>query len=55
MATRFCIEVAKAFGQGKCDLYDADEFGRLVSRYGSMKHLQTLGNDPSEMDGAKSV
>jgi hypothetical protein len=45
MAVRFCIEVAKAFGQAKSALYDAEEFGRLVARYGSMKHLQTLGRD----------
>jgi hypothetical protein len=44
MAVRFCIEVAKAFGQGQCAFYEADEFGRLVALYGSMKHLQTLGN-----------
>jgi len=43
MAVRFCLEVAKAFGQGKCAFYDAEEFERLVALYGSMKHLQTLG------------
>lgn len=43
MAVRFCLEVAKAFGGGECDFYDADEFSRLVALYGSMKHLQTLG------------
>ena len=43
VAVRFCLEVAKAFGQGKCAFYDADEFGRLMALYGSMKHLQTLG------------
>jgi len=40
---RFVIEVAKAFGAGKCSFYDPDEFARLVELYGSMKHLQTLG------------
>jgi hypothetical protein len=40
---RFCIEVAKAFGQGTCALYDAEEFERLMALYGSMAHLQTLG------------
>jgi hypothetical protein len=48
MAVRFCIEVAKAFGRGKCTLYDAAEFERLVSLYGSMKHLQTMGKKASE-------
>ena len=43
MAVRFCLEVAKAFGRRECTFHDADEFGRLVALYGSMKHLQTLG------------
>ncbi|MGB0389083.1 MAG: DUF1177 domain-containing protein [Ardenticatenaceae bacterium] len=43
MAVRFCLEVAKAFGQGKCPFYDAQQFKRLVALYGSMNHLQTLG------------
>ena len=43
MAVRFCLEVAKAFGQGKCNFYDAQQFERLVALYGSMTHLQTLG------------
>jgi hypothetical protein len=44
MAVRFCLEVAKAFGQSSCAFYDSVEFERLVALYGSMKHLQTLGN-----------
>jgi hypothetical protein len=47
MGVRCCIEVAKAFGQGKCAFYDAAEFERLVSRYGPMKHLQTMGKEAS--------
>jgi hypothetical protein len=43
MAVRFCIEVAKAFGSGRCDFYDREEFDRLVALYGSMQHLQSLG------------
>ena len=43
MAARFCLEVAKALGQGKSVFYDAEEFGRLVALYGSMRHLQTGG------------
>lgn len=42
-AARFCLEVAKAFGAGECRFYDAEEFARLQSLYGSMAHLQTLG------------
>jgi len=43
MVVRFCIEVAKAFAQGKCSFYDRDEFARLAALYGSMRHFQTLG------------
>lgn len=43
MAVRFCIEVAKAFGSGKCHFYDREEFDRLVALYGSMEHLQSRG------------
>ncbi len=44
-ATRFCIEVAKRFGVGTCPFYDTAEFDALVSRYGSMRHLQTMGDE----------
>ncbi|GAA0361375.1 DUF1177 domain-containing protein [Bacillus horti] len=44
-AVRFCIEVAKEFTNQKISFYDAPEFERLEKLYGSMKHLQTLGND----------
>ena len=43
MAIRFCLEVAKAFGESRCTFYDPEEFDQLVARYCSMKHLQTLG------------
>lgn len=43
MAVRFCIEVSKAYGLGRCRFCDAEEFERLVALYGSMQHLQTLG------------
>jgi hypothetical protein len=43
MAVRFCIEVAKALGRGRCAFYDGEEFERLVALYGPMTHLQTLG------------
>lgn len=42
VAVRFCLEVAKAFGRGECEFYDAEEFARLVALYGSMQHLQTV-------------
>lgn len=43
-AVRFCLEVAKAYGAGELALYDRDEYAELVSRYGPMRHLQTLGH-----------
>ncbi len=42
-AARFMIETAKAFGTGNCHFYDEEEYGHLMSLYGSMNHLQTLG------------
>ena len=44
LAARFAVEVAKAFTGGKCRFYDEAEFARLLSQYGSMRHLQTLGS-----------
>lgn len=42
-AVRFSVEVAKYYGEGKVSFYDPAEFDRLVSLYGRMNHLQTLG------------
>jgi hypothetical protein len=42
-AARFCIEVAKAFGEGNCRFYDEKEFALLEKLYGSMKHFQGSG------------
>ncbi len=39
---RYCIEVAKLYGQSKCDFYDRAEFKHLESLYGKMTHLQKL-------------
>ena len=44
-AARFMLEVAQAYGRKQCSFYDADEYARLQKLYGSMKHLQTLGNE----------
>lgn len=41
MAVRFCIEVAKEFGEGRCSFYDEEEFKRILALYGSMEHLKT--------------
>ena len=46
-ASRYCIEVAKAFTEGKCSFYDKEEFELIVKLYGTMKHLQTLGRGSS--------
>lgn len=43
LAVRFCIEVAKTFGQGKCAFYNEAEYARILKLYGSMHHLQTPG------------
>ncbi len=40
MAVRFCIEVAKAFGEGRCSFYNKEEFSKILSIYGSMEHLK---------------
>lgn len=43
-AVRFSIEVAKEYGVGKVDFYDKPEFELIKALYGTMNHLQTLGN-----------
>ena len=45
VATRFCIEVAKAFTAGQCAFVDPAHWEKLQRRYGSLGHLQTLGVD----------
>lgn len=47
LAAKFSIEVAKAYGEKQCSFYDEQEFQRLVSLYGPMNHLQTLGTQRS--------
>lgn len=41
---QFCVEAAKEFTAGKCSFYDKDEFEMIQKLYGSMKVLQTRGN-----------
>ncbi len=48
VAMRFCIEVAKLYGQGALPFYDEAEWQALQSRYGSMAHLQTVGHTEGE-------
>jgi hypothetical protein len=42
-ATRFCLEVAKAFGAGQCSFFDEQQFVHAQQLYGSLQHLQTMG------------
>lgn len=44
-AVRFCIEVAKEYTREQIQFYDTSEYEKLENLYGSMKHLQTFGND----------
>lgn len=44
-ASRYMLEVAKAFSKGTCHFYDEQEYAKIISKYGSMKHLQTLGKE----------
>lgn len=43
LAATYAIEVAKEFTQEKTAFYDKDEFAQLQALYGSLTHLQTLG------------
>jgi len=47
-AARFCIEVAKEYTAEKFEFYDVKEYEHLEKLYGSMKHLQTLGNEEDD-------
>lgn len=44
-AGRFVLETAKAYGRGNLNFYDKDEFQMITAKYGSMKHLQTKGEE----------
>ena len=39
-AARFCVEVAKAYTQGKCHFYNKEEYAHLLELYGDMKKFQ---------------
>lgn len=43
MAGRFVLEVAKDFGEDKCEFYNKEEFNRIVKLYGNLKKFQTMG------------
>ncbi|MCU5772071.1 DUF1177 domain-containing protein [Erwiniaceae bacterium BAC15a-03b] len=40
LTAKFAVEVAKEFGRGTCQFYDAEEYARLVAMYGSLGHLR---------------
>jgi len=42
---RFVLEVAKTYGAHKCTFFDEKQFTHMKNLYGSMKHLQTKGNE----------
>lgn len=42
-AARFCVEVAKEFSSNEKLFFDPEEYRKLFSLYGSMKHYQTKG------------
>lgn len=44
LAARYSIEVAKAFGEGWLNFFDAQEWDHLQRLYGSLAHLQTPGD-----------
>ena len=43
-AARYCLEVAKAYTEKRCQFYDEEEFKRIVKLYGRMNFLQTPGD-----------
>lgn len=43
MTARYCIEVAKVFGRKQCNFYNKEEYSKILAKYGSMKHIQTIG------------
>lgn len=43
LAARFAVEVAKGFGRGAAQFYAPEEWRRLISLYGRMTRLQSLG------------
>ncbi len=42
-ASRFMLEVAKAYTRGQCNFYDKKEFELIQKKYGDMSHFKTFG------------
>lgn len=51
-AGTFMVEAAKAFTADDCRFYDKGEYDLFCQRYGSMEHLQTMGNLPAADENA---
>ena len=53
-AAGFIVESAKDYTRGRAQFYDPQEYQQLVTRYGSMDRLQTLGtaDDQDKQGGA---
>ncbi|QNP58707.1 DUF1177 domain-containing protein [Paenacidovorax monticola] len=47
VAMRFCIEIAKLFGQRTLSFVNEDHWRQLQARYGSLAHLQGVGREPA--------
>jgi hypothetical protein len=50
-ACRFVLEVAKDFGEGKCEFYSKEEFARILELYGDLKKFQMPGITAGEVNG----
>ncbi len=46
VAMRFCVEIAKLYGERKLAFFNEEHLKQLQARYGSLAHLQTVGNEP---------
>jgi hypothetical protein len=44
-ATRFCVEVATAFGNGDCEFYYSDDFDGMIAAFGAMRGWQQFKKD----------
>ncbi len=44
-ASRFVLEVAKAYSKGVCRFFDEEQWELILKRYGPLKLLQTTGQD----------
>lgn len=43
LAARFAVEVAKDYGEKKCEFYDKEEFSKIIALYGKLETFQSKG------------